>query len=70
MKWENIEPEPNQFDFGPADEIVAFAESIDARMRGHNFMWFVFNYAELYTRKTEIETYIGATSSRLGSTLV
>ncbi|KLO13398.1 glycoside hydrolase [Schizopora paradoxa] len=39
MKWENIEPEPNSFDFGPADEIVSFAESINAKMRGHNFMW-------------------------------
>ena len=39
MKWENIEPEPNGFDFGPADEIVRFAESVGAKMRGHNFMW-------------------------------
>lgn len=41
MKWENIEPEPNSFDFGPADEIVHFAESVNAKMRGHNFMWYV-----------------------------
>ncbi|EKM60491.1 glycoside hydrolase family 10 protein [Phanerochaete carnosa HHB-10118-sp] len=39
MKWENIEPEPDSFDFGPADEIVQFAESVGAKMRGHNFMW-------------------------------
>ncbi|KIP04450.1 glycoside hydrolase family 10 protein [Phlebiopsis gigantea 11061_1 CR5-6] len=39
VKWENIEPEPNGFDFGPADEIVRFAESVGAQMRGHNFMW-------------------------------
>ena len=37
VKWENIEPEPNSFDFGPADEIVHFAESIGAKMRGHNW---------------------------------
>ena len=41
MKWEDIEPEPNGFDFGPADEIVRFAESVGAKMRGHNFMWYV-----------------------------
>jgi GH35 family endo-1,4-beta-xylanase len=41
VKWENIEPEPNQFAFGPADEIVSFAESVGAKMRGHNFMWCV-----------------------------
>ena len=43
VKWENIEPEPNTFDFGPADEIVRFAESVNAKMRGHNFMWFVIS---------------------------
>ncbi|GJE94193.1 glycoside hydrolase family 10 protein [Phanerochaete sordida] len=39
MKWESIEPEPDSFTFGPADEIVRFAESVGAKMRGHNFMW-------------------------------
>ncbi len=39
VKWESIEPEPNVFDFGPADEIVQFAESIGAKVRGHNFEW-------------------------------
>ncbi|KAI0697872.1 glycoside hydrolase superfamily [Cytidiella melzeri] len=39
MKWESIEPEPNQFDFGPFDEIVNTAESLGAKVRGHNFMW-------------------------------
>ena len=41
VKWESIEPEPNGFAFGPADEIVHFAESVGAKMRGHNFMWYV-----------------------------
>ncbi|PSR75767.1 hypothetical protein PHLCEN_2v8884 [Hermanssonia centrifuga] len=39
MKWESIEPEPNGFDFTAADEIVRFAESVNAKVRGHNFMW-------------------------------
>ena len=41
VKWEDIEPEQNVFDFGPADEIVKFAESVNAKVRGHNFMWYV-----------------------------
>lgn len=41
VKWEAIEPEPDVFDFGPADEIVKFAESINAKVRGHNFEWYV-----------------------------
>ena len=53
VKWENIEPEQGVFDFGPADEIVHFAQSIGAQMRGHNFEWYVipnsmrtFTYAD------------------------
>lgn len=41
MKWEDIEPEQNQFDFGPADEIVKEAQTLHAKVRGHNFMWYV-----------------------------
>lgn len=40
VKWETIEPFQNVFNFTPADEIVRFAESVDAKMRGHNFMWY------------------------------
>ncbi|KAF9257616.1 glycoside hydrolase [Marasmius fiardii PR-910] len=39
MKWESIEPFPNVFNFTAADEIVNFAESRRAKVRGHNFMW-------------------------------
>ncbi|KAI0087840.1 glycoside hydrolase superfamily [Irpex rosettiformis] len=39
MKWEEIEPEPNQFVFGPADEIVKEAQTLYAKVRGHNFEW-------------------------------
>ena len=39
VKWEEIEPEPNVFSFSAPDEIVKFAKSIGARVRGHNFMW-------------------------------
>ncbi|KAH8103692.1 glycoside hydrolase superfamily [Phellopilus nigrolimitatus] len=38
-KWINIEPEQNLFNFTAADEIVRFAETVDADVRGHNFMW-------------------------------
>ena len=40
VKWESIEPEPNSFNFGPFDEIVRFAESVNAKVRGHNFEWY------------------------------
>lgn len=53
MKWESIEPEPNGFAFGPADEIVRFAESVGAKMRGHNFMWYV-RHLEYRLQTTQI----------------
>ena len=33
VKWESIEPEPNVFDFTGADEIVQFAESVNAMVQ-------------------------------------
>ena len=54
MKWEDIEPFQNVFNFTAPDEIVRFAESVNAKVRGHNFMWFVSSYAELDNRKTQI----------------
>ncbi|KAK7032532.1 hypothetical protein VNI00_012930 [Paramarasmius palmivorus] len=39
MKWESIEPQQNTFNFTGADEIVKFAESVGARVRGHTFVW-------------------------------
>ncbi|KAF9259234.1 glycoside hydrolase [Marasmius fiardii PR-910] len=39
MKWPTVHPFPNVFNFTPGDEIVKFAESRGARVRGHNLMW-------------------------------
>ncbi|KAK1216817.1 hypothetical protein PQX77_020550 [Marasmius sp. AFHP31] len=41
VKWGEIEPLPNIFNFTAADEIVEFAEAREAKIRGHNFMWSV-----------------------------
>jgi endo-1,4-beta-xylanase len=39
MKWQSLEPQPNQFNFGPADRIVAFAEENAMAVRGHTLVW-------------------------------
>jgi len=39
MKWEMIEPFQGVFNFTPADEIVKFAESVEAKVHGHTFVW-------------------------------
>jgi endo-1,4-beta-xylanase len=39
MKWETTEPSPGVFDFGPAEQIVAFAKRNDDKVRGHTLVW-------------------------------
>lgn len=39
MKWGSIEPNRGQFDFGPADQIVAFAQDNGMRIKGHALVW-------------------------------
>jgi endo-1,4-beta-xylanase len=39
MKWQSLEPRPNQFNFANADRIVAFAEQNGMRVRGHTLVW-------------------------------
>jgi endo-1,4-beta-xylanase len=39
MKWQSLEPRPNQFNFTQADRIVAFAEQNGMQVRGHTLVW-------------------------------
>jgi len=39
MKWDTIEPSRGNFNFGPADQIVAHAQAHGQRMRGHTTVW-------------------------------
>lgn len=39
MKPEPIHPEENKWNFAPADEIVAFAQANNLKMRGHTLCW-------------------------------
>jgi endo-1,4-beta-xylanase len=39
MKWAIIQPEQGEFDFGEADELVAFARKAGKRVRGHPLVW-------------------------------
>lgn len=39
LKWETIHPEPERYNFAPADVIADFAKAHDQRMRGHTFCW-------------------------------
>lgn len=47
MKWAATEPAEDRFSFGPGDEVVAFAEAHDMKVRGHNLLWGVYNPAWL-----------------------
>jgi len=39
MKWIHVHPEQNRYDFGPADELMAFAAKNSVLVRGHNLCW-------------------------------
>ncbi len=39
MKWGTLHPEPDRYDFTGADELVAFAEAHDMRVRGHTLVY-------------------------------
>jgi endo-1,4-beta-xylanase len=39
MKWGTLHPEPDRYDFTMADELVAFAETHDMRVRGHTLVY-------------------------------
>lgn len=39
LKWEFVHPQQGQYNFGPADAIIAFAERHDHVVRGHTLLW-------------------------------
>lgn len=39
MKWDQIEPTRGAFNFGPADQIVAFATQNGMKIKGHTLVW-------------------------------
>jgi endo-1,4-beta-xylanase len=40
MKWDSLQPQPNQFNYARADQIVNFAEQNGLDMKGHTLIWF------------------------------
>nr|WP_297422324.1 endo-1,4-beta-xylanase [uncultured Actinotalea sp.] len=39
MKWAEIHPEPDSYDFSGADAVVAFAKANNQEVRGHTLLW-------------------------------
>jgi endo-1,4-beta-xylanase len=39
MKWESLEPTRGTYNWGPADDLVAFARANNQRVRGHVLVW-------------------------------
>ena len=39
LKWDTTERTEGNFNFGPGDTILAFAEAHNIKMRGHTFVW-------------------------------
>lgn len=39
LKWENVHPQPNQYNFAPGDRYVAFGEANKMFIVGHTLVW-------------------------------
>ncbi|MFE1437919.1 endo-1,4-beta-xylanase [Streptomyces sp. NPDC058739] len=39
MKWESVEPSRGTYNWGPADQVVAFAAAHGQQVRGHTLVW-------------------------------
>lgn len=39
MKWQALEPAPGKANFGPADDVIAWARDKGIAVRGHNLFW-------------------------------
>jgi endo-1,4-beta-xylanase len=39
MKWQALEPAPGKPNFGPADDVIAWAKDKGIAVRGHNLFW-------------------------------
>ena len=40
LKWEEVHPEPNKYNFDPVDRFVAFGEKHKMHIIGHTLVWF------------------------------
>lgn len=82
LKWENVHPQPGQYDFTIADQYVAFGEQHHMFIVGHNLVWhnqtpaWVFHddKGNLLTRdallarmKDHIDTVVGRYKGRIQS---
>jgi endo-1,4-beta-xylanase len=47
MKWAGIRPTQKKFNFGPGDQVVAFADAHGMKVRGHCLLWSEYNPAWL-----------------------
>nr|QQZ02650.1 1,4-beta-xylanase [uncultured microorganism] len=43
LKFGPLSPRPNAYDFGPAEELVDFAQANDMKIRGHTLLWHKMN---------------------------
>ena len=39
MKWDGMEPQEGQFNWGPADDLVKYAQKHKIKIHGHTLIW-------------------------------
>jgi endo-1,4-beta-xylanase len=70
LKWQTIHPDPEHYNFAPADVIVTFTQTHDQHMRGHTFCWhrslpdWVQRTVTRANAETVLTTHINTVASR------
>ena len=52
LKWEEVHPEPDRYNFEPADRYVAFGEKHGMHIVGHTLVWFYQTPAWVFQDKS------------------
>jgi endo-1,4-beta-xylanase len=60
MKWQGLQPAKDKMNFGPADEMVAWAKEKGMAVRGHNLFWQAEKWVPAWVAKENF----GATPAR------
>jgi endo-1,4-beta-xylanase len=59
-KWQAMEPRQGQYNFGPADEMYAWAKEQGMLVRGHNLIWQTAKWLPRWVNEYDFGTQPGA----------
>jgi len=70
MKWQALEPAPGKPNFGPADDVIAWAKDKGIAVRGHNLFWQTEKWVPAWVAKQDFGKQPGKAAEQLMRTHV